>query len=146
MLSGDSRPRNGDALLIVDVQNDFLPGGSLAVAEGDQVVGVLNDYIAVFSRQGLPVYATRDWHTPDHCSFQAQGGLWPPHCVADSPGAGFAPDLRLPEGSVTVISKGTRQDKDAYSGFEGSDLTERLRSAGIQRLFIGGLATDYVLH
>ena len=143
MLSGDSRPRNGDALLIVDVQNDFLPGGSLAVAEGDQVVGVLNDYIAVFSRQGLPVYATRDWHTPDHCSFQAQGGPWPPHCVADSPGAGFAPGLRLPEGKATVISKGTRQDKDAYSGFEGSDLAERLRSAGIQRLFIGGLATDY---
>jgi nicotinamidase/pyrazinamidase len=143
MLSGDSHPRNDDALLIVDVQNDFLPGGSLAVAEGDQVVGVLNDYIAVFSRQGLPVYATRDWHTPDHCSFQAQGGPWPPHCVADSPGAGFAPGLRLPEGSATVISKGTRQDKDAYSGFEGSDLTERLRSAGIQRLFIGGLATDY---
>jgi nicotinamidase/pyrazinamidase len=142
-MSGDSHPRNGDALLIVDVQNDFLPGGSLAVAEGDQVVGVLNDYIAVFSRQGLPVYATRDWHTPDHCSFQAQGGPWPPHCVADSPGAGFAPGLRLPEGSVTVISKGTRQNKDAYSGFEGSDLTERLRSAGVQRLFIGGLATDY---
>jgi nicotinamidase/pyrazinamidase len=143
MLSGDSHPRNGDALLIVDVQNDFLPGGSLAVAEGDQVVGVLNDYIAVFSRQGLPVYATRDWHTPDHCSFQAQGGLWPPHCVADSPGAGFAPGLCLPEGSVTVISKGTRQDKDAYSGFEGTDLTERLRAAGVQCLFIGGLATDY---
>ncbi len=142
-MSGDSHPRNGDALLIVDVQNDFLPGGSLAVAEGDQVVGVLNDYIAVFSRQGLPVYATRDWHTPDHCSFQAQGGPWPPHCVADSPGAGFAPGLRLPEGKATVISKGTRQDKDAYSGFEGSDLAERLRSAGIQRLFIGGLATDY---
>ena len=142
-MSGDSHPRNGDALLIVDVQNDFLPGGSLAVAEGDQVVGVLNDYIAVFSRQGLPVYATRDWHTPDHCSFQAQGGPWPPHCVADSPGVGFAPGLRLPEGKATVISKGTRQDKDAYSGFEGSDLAERLRSAGIQRLFIGGLATDY---
>ena len=142
-MSGDFHPQPGDALLIVDVQNDFLPGGSLAVAEGDQVVGVLNDYSALFSRQGLPTYATRDWHTPDHCSFKAQGGPWPPHCVAGSPGAEFAPDLRLPAASVTVISKGTRQDKDAYSGFEDTDLAERLRSAGVRRLFIGGLATDY---
>lgn len=142
-MSGDFHPQPGDALLIVDVQNDFLPGGSLAVAEGDQVVGALNDYISIFSRQGLPIYATRDWHTPDHCSFKAQGGPWPPHCVAGSPGAEFAPDLRLPAESVTVISKGTLQDKDAYSGFEGTDLAERLRSAGVKRLFIGGLATDY---
>ena len=142
-MAGDFQPQPGDALLIVDVQNDFLPGGSLAVAEGDQVVAVLNNYIALFSRQGLPIYATRDWHTPDHCSFKAQGGPWPRHCVAGSPGAGFAPDLRLPAEKVTVISKGTRQDKDAYSGFEGTDLAERLRSAGVQRLFIGGLATDY---
>ncbi len=142
-MSGNFYPQPGDALLIVDVQNDFLPGGSLAVAEGDQVVAILNDYIAIFSRQGLPIYATRDWHTSDHCSFQVQGGPWPPHCVAGSPGAGFAPGLRLPAESVTIISKGTRQDKDAYSGFEGTDLAERLRSAGVQRLFIGGLATDY---
>lgn len=142
-MSGDFHPQPGDALLIVDVQNDFLPGGSLAVAEGDQVVGALNDYISIFSRQGLPIYATRDWHTPDHCSFKAQGGPWPSHCVAGSPGAEFAPGLRLPAESVTVISKGTRRDKDAYSGFEGTDLAERLRSAGVRRLFIGGLATDY---
>ncbi|MFO1433703.1 MAG: nicotinamidase [Candidatus Competibacteraceae bacterium] len=142
-MSGDSHPQPGDALLIVDVQNDFLPGGSLAVAAGDRVVGVLNDYSALFLRQGLPIYATRDWHTPDHCSFKAQGGPWPSHCVAGSPGAEFAPDLRLPAGGVTIISKGTRRDKDAYSGFEGTDLAERLRSAGVRRLFIGGLATDY---
>ena len=145
-MSGDFHPRNGDALLIVDVQSDFLPGGSLAVAEGDRVVDVLNDYIAVFSQQGLPIYATRDWHTPDHCSFQAQGGPWPPHCVAGSAGAGFAPGLRLPMESVTIISKGTRQNQDAYSGFEGTDLAERLRAGDVQRLFIGGLATDHVLH
>jgi nicotinamidase/pyrazinamidase len=143
MMSGNFKPTNGDALLIVDVQNDFLPGGSLAVAEGDQVVAVLNDYLAAFLKQGLPIYATRDWHTPDHCSFQAQGGPWPPHCVAGSQGAEFAPGLRLPEGKLTVISKGTHRDQDAYSGFEGTDLAGRLRTAGVQRLFIGGLATDY---
>jgi len=142
-MSGDFHPRNGDALLIVDVQNDFLPGGSLAVAEGDRVVNVLNDYIAVFSEQDLPIYATRDWHTPDHCSFKAQGGPWPPHCVAGSAGAEFPPGLRLPSARVTIISKGTQQDKDAYSGFEDTDLTERLRASSVQRLFIGGLATDY---
>ncbi len=142
-MSGDFQPKSGDALLIVDVQNDFLPGGSLAVAAGDQVIGVLNDYTAAFLKQRLPIYATRDWHTPDHCSFQAQGGPWPPHCVAGSEGAGFAPGLRLPEDRVTVISKATRSDQDAYSGFEGTDLASRLRAAGVRRLFIGGLATDY---
>jgi nicotinamidase/pyrazinamidase len=142
-MSGDFEPKSGDALLIVDVQNDFLPGGSLAVVAGDQVVGVLNDYIAAFLKQGLPIYATRDWHTPDHCSFQAQGGPWPPHCVAGSRGAEFAPGLQLPEDRVTVISKATRSDQDAYSGFEGTDLASRLRAAGVRRLFIGGLATDY---
>ena len=142
-MSGDFQPKSGDALLIVDVQNDFLPGGSLAVAAGDQIVGMLNDYIAAFLKQGLPIYATRDWHTPDHCSFQAQGGPWPPHCVAGSQGAGFAPGLQLPEDRATVISKATRHDQDAYSGFECTDLAERLRADGMHRLFIGGLATDY---
>ena len=143
MMFGNFKPTNGDALLIVDVQNDFLPGGSLAVAEGNQVVAVLNDYLAAFLKQGLPIYATRDWHTSDHCSFQAQGGPWPPHCVAGSQGAEFAPGLQLPEGEFTVISKGTHRDRDAYSGFEGTDLAVRLRDVGVRRLFIGGLATDY---
>ncbi len=132
----------GDALIVVDVQNDFLPGGSLAVPDGDAVVPVLNRYLAEFSARELPVYATRDWHPENHCSFKAQGGPWPPHCVAESPGAQFAALLRFPSGTL-VISKATQPDKDAYSGFEGTDLDARLRARKIKRLFIGGLATDY---
>ncbi len=131
-----------DALVVVDVQNDFLPGGSLAVPHGDEVVEPLNRYAERFVRAGQPVFATRDWHPADHCSFQAQGGPWPPHCVQGTEGAAFAPALRLPP-DTTVISKATRPDKDAYSGFEGTDLHDRLERLGIRRLFIGGLATDY---
>ncbi len=132
----------GDALIVVDVQNDFLPGGSLAVPEGDAVVPVLNRYLAEFAARELPVYATRDWHPANHCSFKARGGPWPPHCVAESPGAQFAALLRFPSGTL-VISKATQPDKDAYSGFEGTDLDANLRARKIKRLFIGGLATDY---
>ena len=136
------QPQPGDALLVVDVQNDFLPGGSLAVSHGDEVVPVLNRYIGIFEAHGLPVYATRDWHPERHCSFHAQGGPWPPHCIAHTRGAEFAATLRLPS-AATAISKATSADRDAYSGFEGTDLDPRLRAAGIHRLFIGGLATDY---
>lgn len=132
----------GDALLIVDVQNDFLPAGNLAVPFGDEVVPVLNRYIARFAQLGLPVYATRDWHPGNHCSFQPQGGIWPPHCIAGSAGAQFPATLRLPP-QATVVSKATTPEHDAYSGFEGTDLAERLRQERVRRLFIGGLATDY---
>ena len=132
----------GDALVIVDVQSDFLPGGSLAVPRGDEVVAVLNGYLAAFRNSSLPVVATRDWHPPDHCSFRQQGGPWPPHCVAGSEGAGFAPQLQLPT-DATVISKATAQQSDAYSGFEGTELDRLLRQSGVRRLFVGGLATDY---
>jgi nicotinamidase/pyrazinamidase len=135
-------PCQGDALLIVDVQIDFLPGGSLAVPHGDEVVPVLNHWIDLFRERGLPVFATRDWHPADHCSFVAQGGPWPPHCVVGTAGARFSDGLRLPAG-CTVISKDTRQDENTYSGFEGTDLAERLRRASVTRLYIGGLATDY---
>lgn len=131
-----------DVLLVTDVQNDFLPRGSLAVAHGDEVVPVLNRYIQAFEAKGLPVYATRDWHPPQHCSFRAQGGPWPVHCVAGTQGAQFAATLVLPP-TTTVISKATSEDQEAYSSFQGTDLDHRLRAAGIRRVFIGGLATDY---
>ncbi len=144
-MTTDDRPirlGTGDALIVVDVQNDFLPGGSLAVPEGERIVPVLNAYLAAFRQAGLPVVATRDWHTPDHCSFRAQGGPWPPHCVAGTPGAAFPPGLELPREAWTV-SKATTAQADAYSGFEGTDLDGRLREAGVGRVFVGGLATDY---
>lgn len=132
----------GDVLLVTDIQNDFLPGGSLAVTGGDEIVPVLNRYIGEFVARGLPVYATRDWHPEGHCSFHPQGGPWPIHCVAGTHGAAFASSLALPP-DTTVISKATSLDKEAYSSFQGTDLDSRLRAAGIRRLFIGGLTTDY---
>ncbi len=135
-------PRPGDALLLVDIQNDFLPGGALAVAEGDAVIPVANRYLAEFERAGLPVYLTRDWHPADHCSFEAEGGPWPPHCVQDTAGAAFADALHVPEGAV-VHSKAMDSDKEAYSDFEDQDFAARLRAAGVRRLLVMGLATDY---
>jgi nicotinamidase/pyrazinamidase len=131
-----------DALILVDVQQDFLPGGSLAVPQGDEVVPVLNHYIEQFQAAGLPIVATRDWHPADHCSFQAQGGIWPLHCVAGTAGAEYAPGLQLPD-TALIVSKATRPEADAYSGFDATDLATRLRDAGVKRLFVGGLATDY---
>lgn len=131
-----------DALVIVDVQNDFLPGGALAVPDGDAVLPVLNSYIALFESRGLAIFATRDWHPRDHCSFRAQGGPWPPHCVAFSRGAAFATDLQLPCSAV-IVSKAQAPDRDAYSGFEGTELETLLRARGASRLLVGGLATDY---
>jgi len=136
------RLQAGDVLLVTDIQNDFLPGGSLAVAGSDEVVPVLNRYIDAFVAQGLPVYATRDWHPPGHCSFHEQGGPWPVHCVQGTPGAAFAAALKLPP-DTTVISKATLQNEEAYSSFHGTDLAGHLRADGIRRLFIGGLTTDY---
>ncbi len=134
--------QKGDALISVDVQNDFLAGGSLAVPHGNEVIPVMNRYIHAFEEKGLPVFATRDWHPANHCSFKAQEGPWPPHCVQGTKGAEFAPDLQLPEDAV-VISSATRPEKEAYSGFEGTDMHERLQKIGVKRLFIGGIATDY---
>jgi len=131
-----------DALIIVDVQNDFCPGGSLAVPGGNQVATTLTHVAREFYKRGGRVFATQDWHPPGHSSFREQGGPWPPHCVQDTEGAEFHPNLRLPE-DTTVIRKGSDPKVDAYSGFLGSDLEEQLRRAGVRRVFVGGLATDY---
>jgi nicotinamidase/pyrazinamidase len=132
----------GDALILVDVQNDFLPGGSLAVPAGNEVIPVLNRYLTLFHSHGLPVFATRDWHPADHCSFQLQGGPWPPHCIATTQGAAFPTSLHLPPDTF-VISKATERGKEAYSGFDNTELDSLLKSAGAARVFIGGLATEY---
>lgn len=132
----------GDALLVIDVQNDFLPGGSLSVPEGDQVIPILNGYIDRFSNRQLPVFATRDWHPSNHCSFIQQGGPWPEHCITNSKGAEFAAGLHLPDATY-IISKGTDVEQDGYSGFANPALKKQLDNAGASRLFIGGLATDY---
>ncbi len=131
-----------DALVVVDVQNDFLPGGALGVPAGEEVIAPLNRCIGLFERRRLPVFATRDWHPPHHSSFREQGGPWPPHCIAGTRGAEFASQLRLPP-DVRVISKATRPQADAYSGFEGTDLAAQLSDLARRRVFIGGLATDY---
>ncbi len=132
----------GDGLLAVDVQNDFLPGGALGVPRGDEVVSVLNRYVAAFRARGLPIFASRDWHPAKHCSFREEGGVWPVHCVAGTKGAEFHTDFHLAPSAI-VISKATDPKEDAYSAFEGTALDEHLRKTGVRCLFIGGLATDY---
>jgi len=137
------------ALVVVDIQNDFCPGGALPVADGDKVVLVLNKYIQLFRGESAPIIYTRDWHPPDHSSFKAQGGPWPPHCVQGTEGAKFRPDL-LPPAEGEIVSKADRKD-EAYSLFRSTDLAHRLRRlkfrlglrGGIKSLFVGGLATDY---
>ena len=131
-----------DALIVVDVQNDFCPGGSLEVAGGDLVATTMTAVAQELSAKGVLVFATQDWHPPGHSSFKEQGGPWPPHCVQGSEGAQFHPNLRLPPGA-TIVRKGSDPQVDAYSGFLDSDLEERLRRGGVRRVFVGGLATDY---
>lgn len=132
-----------DALVIVDMQRDFMPNGALPVPEGDKIIPRINEYVEIFFHKGLPLFFTRDWHPQDHISFKDQGGLWPPHCVQDTEGAQFHPDLFIPKDNRFIISKGTSRDFDAYSGFQGTILDSLLRERGIKRLFIGGVATDY---
>lgn len=132
-----------DALIVVDVQNDFCPGGALPVADGHMVVPALNKIIPKFHR----IVFSRDWHPQDHCSFSDQpefkDGSWPDHCVQDSPGAEFHGGLIVPMDAF-LVSKGTRADAEAYSAFHGDQpLLDKLQAWGIQRVFVGGLATDY---
>ena len=137
------------ALVVVDVQNDFCPDGALAVAGGNRVVAPLNRAAAAFAAAGLPIFATRDWHPPNTGHFQIHGGLWPVHCVQDTPGAAYHPDLRLPE-HVIHLFKGIDERLDGYSAFDGVDATGTplaglLADRGVNHLYIGGLATDYCI-
>lgn len=134
--------RDTDALLVVDVQNDFCPGGALAVCGGDQVVSPINRVMGPFDH----LVFSRDWHPRDHCSFsdapEFRDGSWPEHCVQDSPGAEFHGDLRVPLDAIFVY-KATHAEKESYSAFDETGLADTLRRRGVNRVFIAGLATDY---
>lgn len=130
-----------DALILVDVQRDFCPGGKLPVPGGDLIIPVLNQWIEAARRGGAVIVASRDWHPQGHSSFVENGGPWPSHCVQETPGAAFHPGLALPEG-VRVVTKGDRPELDQYSDFEGTTLAEDLRRIGVGRVWIGGLALD----
>ena len=136
------RPDRESLLLLVHLQNDFCPGGALAVPGGDEIIPLINQYMQYFVSQGSSLLATRDWHPANHCSFVEQGGPWPPHCVQGSRGAQFHPDLRLPPG-LMIVSGATNPKQEAYSGFDGTSLDERLEDLGAKTLYVVGLATDY---
>jgi nicotinamidase/pyrazinamidase len=136
-----------DALVLVDPQIDFCPGGALPVVDGDKIMPILNQYIGKFRRAGVPIFATRDWHPEKTSHFNTGGGPWPPHCIQGSKGAQFHPHLKLPLEAV-IVSAGMGSDEDGYSGFLGRDdsgaqLADLLRQRGVERIFVGGLATDY---
>lgn len=129
------------ALIVVDVQNDFCPGGTLAVPDGDKVVSPLNTLMREFLARGEPVFKSRDWHPAKTKHFSEYGGTWPVHCVQGTRGAEFHPEL-FDDPRITIISKGTA-DEDNYSAFDGTDLALQLRDQGIEEVWVGGLATDY---
>lgn len=135
----------GDALLVVDVQVDFCPGGALPVPKGDAIIPYLNQCIKAAGEAGVAVIASRDWHPRRHPSFEAEGGEWPPHCVQDTEGAKFHPQLALPAGAIKV-SKGVRFDQDQYSVFDETGLAALLGKDGVERLWVGGLAQDVCVH
>jgi nicotinamidase/pyrazinamidase len=135
------------AILIVDVQRDFCRGGALEVPDGDAVVPILNGLVERLAADHVHLYASRDWHPTRTTHFQADGGVWPPHCIAGTRGAEFHPDLRLPA-SASIVTKGETPDAEGYSAFDGHlesglDLLADLRTRNVRRLLIGGLATDY---
>jgi len=137
----------GDALLLVDPQNDFCPGGSLPVADGDAVMPVLNAWAAAAERAGVPIFISRDWHPRSTTHFKERGGVWPPHCVMGSHGAEFHPGLHLPA-DVVIVSKGMGETEDAYSAFQARDdsntsFAALLKARNVSHLYVAGLATDY---
>ncbi|MBE0617624.1 MAG: isochorismatase family protein [Proteobacteria bacterium] len=141
MVIPDRALRTGDALIVVDVQVDFCPGGALPIPEGDQVVAVLNPWIEAARQRRLSVYFSRDWHPVRHVSFQDQGGKWPPHCLQGSAGARFHPDLFVPPDAL-LVTKGVRLDKDQSSALDETGLAAQLRRDGVRHIWVGGLALD----
>lgn len=133
--------REGDALMVIDVQNDFCPGGKLPIAHGDEVIPILNAWMAAAAEKRVPVFASRDWHPSVHISFREQGGPWPPHCLQDTEGAAFHPDLRLPKDAI-IVTKGVRFDQDQNSAFDQTGLATYMKRRGIRRVWVGGLAQD----
>lgn len=135
------------ALLVVDVQNDFCPGGALGVKDGDKIVPVLNQYVKLFAQKKLPIFVTRDWHPKVTKHFKKYGGPWPNHCVQGTKGAEFHSKFKFPKEAI-VLSKGMDPEKDSYSAFQAqdrvnTDFSNLLKIFGINELYIGGLATDY---
>ena len=135
------------ALLVVDMQNDFCPGGALGIPEGDKIIPAVNKYLKIFSKKKIPVILTRDWHPIKTAHFRDFGGVWPVHCIHNSKGASFHPNLKLPREPVFVY-KGMDPEKDSYSAFQSEDekgvgLPKLLKLLGVQEIYIAGLATDY---
>jgi nicotinamidase/pyrazinamidase len=142
-----SSSRSSKALLVVDVQNDFCPGGALGIHGGDRIIPILNRYIKYFEKENLPIFVTRDWHPKVTKHFQQFGGVWPIHCIEGSYGAQFHPELEFPRKAL-VMSKGMDPEEDSYSAFHATDPDERtlanlLNKLGVSQIYIGGLATDY---
>lgn len=142
-------PESDAALIVVDVQNDFCPGGALGVDDGDGVVPVLNEWIEAFLAAGRPVVYTQDWHPEGHASFTEEGGIWPVHCVQNTEGAAFHKDLIV---DGYVFQKAFNRDLEGYSGFDGRlvedgvhgpGLAEWLQTQGVRKVYVGGLTTDY---
>ena len=140
-MSKPTQMQPGDGLLVVDVQNDFCPGGALPIEDGDAVVEALNPWIESARELGVALYFSRDWHPQRHVSFRSEGGDWPPHCIQDSLGAAFHPDLLVPEEAL-VVTKGVRLDQDQNSAFDQTGLAVQLERDGVNRLWVGGLAED----
>jgi len=131
-----------DALVVVDIQNDFMPWGALPVPGADKIIPVVNRYLKLFKEAQAPIFATRDWHPENHVSFKENGGLWPRHCVQWSRGAEFPKSLELPP-ETFIINKGDRPELEAYSGFQGTLLDSLLKERGVRRLFVCGVATEF---
>lgn len=135
------------ALLVVDIQNDFCPGGALGIAAGDKIIPVVNKYIKIFSQNKLPIFISRDWHPAKSAHFKKFGGVWPRHCVQNTKGASFHPKLKIPPEAI-IISKGIDPEEDSYSAFQAQDasgqsLGDLLKIFGVEEIYIAGLATDY---